>query len=246
MKTHFLIILFSLLNMGDIFSQSCDSTLIPVENSEHRYQKLAGRCEGFYRSPVAAPMINMIGIVRGKLSYSLNQSEIVEITSACGDDNSIAIRAQAIPLKIYYRMDARITGDEKLEWPVKDILLPNNLTPDKISLMGWYYKDQEEIYVPLQTRARIDSTINDSIIRVTFQATVTVENLQHSYYSYQTQTATDWKNHYIYTFHAGMPINIMLALGNGLYRLTLSAKISGSEDEWLEKQIVIDTGDFYK
>jgi hypothetical protein len=234
------------MNMRVIFAQSCDSTLIPVEDSEYRYQKIENRCEGFYRSPVAAPMINVIGIVQGKLNYSLKQQEIIEIAAPHVVDKNILVRAQAIPLKIYYRMDAFITRDGKLNWPVKDILLPNNLTPGKISLMGWYFKDQEKIFVPLQTRSRLDSTVNDNIIRVTFRSSVTVENIQYATYSYQTKTTGDWKDHYIYTCRAGMPINIMLAPGDGLHRLTVSAKISGSDDEWLEKQITIDAGDIYK
>ncbi|MBD3287524.1 hypothetical protein GF337_01860 [candidate division KSB1 bacterium] len=246
MKTHFLMILLSLLNVEAIFSQSCDSTLIPVEDSEYRYQKIENRCEGFYRSPVAAPMINVIGIIQGKLSYSLEQQEIIEIAAPNVDCKNISVRAQAVPLKIYYRMDAFITGNETLKWPVRDILLPNNLTAGKISLMGWYFKDQEKVFVPLHTRSTLDSTVNDNIIRVTFRSTVTVENIQYATYSYQTKTTSDWKDHYIYTCLAGMPINILLAPGNGLHRLTVSAKISGSGDEWLEKQITIDAGDIYK
>ena len=240
-----MIIIFALLGMSYqlLFSQGCDSTLKTDENNLFKYQKIKNRCEGFYRSQVvSASRIDVIGVTKGKFSYDLDSAEVIKISSPLVMSKNVTVRAQAIPIKTYYRMDAIITDGGTISWHIEDVLLPNRLTSNKIRILGWYESDGNKVYVPIRTQAKVNSIINDNSIYLTFRPTIKVINIQYSLYNYQAKESTGWQNPILSSCRSGMPINIRLVLDRGLYHLVISAQVEDSEDEWIEKQININSG----
>jgi hypothetical protein len=240
-----LLIIFALLGMNCLFlfSQDCDSILIADENIPYRYQKINNRCEGFYRKPVASKTrIDIIGITKGKFIYDMDEAEVINILSPLVTNREVSVRAQAVPTKTYYRMDAVISPGDTVKWHVKDVLLPNRLASNMIRILGWYGSGDNKIYVPLRTKAELSTIIDDTDVYVTFRPTVKVENIQYSFYDYQTQESTDWMTYYVSSCQQGKPINLRLPLEMGKYSLVVSARIAGTEDEWIEKQIIINAG----
>jgi hypothetical protein len=226
------------------FSQPCDLSLKINKSTPYHCQKMNDRCEGFYQAPVSSvTRIDLIGATKGKFFYNMDSTEVVRISSPLTGGKTIRVRAQAIPVKTYYRMDAVIHPGETVQWHMKDVLLPNNLTPDKIRILGWYESNDQKVYVPVKTEAKKSSVQNNDIIYITFRPTVKIKNIQYLVYDYQTKESTDWKQPTFNTCRAGMPFNVMLNQNKGLYRITVSGLIAGSEDEWIEQQIDINTGE---
>lgn len=220
------------------FTQECDTTLKPKKDSIYGYKERENRCEGFYISDVAIADIDVVSVLQGKLFYDLDKEESVEISSLIVKDKTIYIKAQAIPLKIYYRMDAKLPPNSTLEWPINDVILPNNLSNRTIGLLGWYMSNGKQIYVPLKTKAEISSLKNDDVIRIIFRSTVDVEQIHHAWISYETQKSTGWQKNLMSTCRAGMPIVINLKHeAKGRQLLLIAAKVMNEEDKWVKKTI---------
>lgn len=220
------------------FAQDCDTTLKPKDDPQYAYKGRDNRCEGFYISDVAIPNLEVVGVLQGKLYYDLHSTESVEISSEIVKGKKISIRAQAIPLKTYYRMDAKLLPNTTLEWPIKDVILPNNLSSKRISLLGWYMSGKNQIYVPLKTKAKVNNSRNDDIIRIIFRSTVDLENIQYAWPFHEEQDSTGWQRNLINTSRAGMPIVVNLKHeAKGKQLLIITAKVMNTEDTWINKKI---------
>ncbi|GAF93933.1 unnamed protein product, partial [marine sediment metagenome] len=154
------------------------------------------------------------------------------------EDKTVYIKAQAIPLKTYYRMDAKLPLNSTLKWPINDVILPNNLSSKTIGLLGWYISDGKQIYVPLKTKAGINSSKNDDVIRIIFRSTVDLEHIQYAWLSYETQDSTDWQQNLINTSRAGMPIVVNLKHeAKGKQLLIIAGKVMNEKNKWVKKNI---------
>ncbi len=58
----------------------CDPNLKPSRNTDFPYIYRDGRCEGFYNSQVSTPNIQIMGLIQGRLNYSLTESEVVTLS----------------------------------------------------------------------------------------------------------------------------------------------------------------------
>jgi len=232
---------FCLLTNPFAKEQDCDKNLKPISDPEFAYKERGKRCEGFYKSKVAFPSFEVVGLLQGKLNYDLDSNEVVEIYSPIVKDKAIFVRAQAFPVKTYYRMDASIEPLEKLKWPIKDVILPKNLSSRKISILGEYNFGEHTVFVPLRADAKINKFSNDNKIRVFFRATVDV-SVYYYWYSIREKKNYDWQK-IERICRSGMPIIITIPESfQELYYLTIKAKILNSKDQWLEKSILINIG----
>jgi len=235
------IIFFFLLHYQIVNAQICDENLVSIEDSKFAYKKRDNRCEGFYRAKVASASLEVVGLLSGKLNYDLVDGEVVKLSTAIPADKTIYIRAQAFPIKTYYRMDGLIEPSQVFKWPVKDILLPKNLSSNKIGVSGWYMNSAEPIYIPLKANAKINKILNDDKIRAFFRANVDVW-VYYKWYSFDDKKWTDW-NKLERIYRSGSPIIITLQTAQkGLCKLLVSAKVLHTEDEWIERSIHIYLG----
>ena len=63
------------------------------------------------------------------------------------------VRAVAIPVKTYYRLDATLSAGSAFEWPAGDVLAPENLTANRIGVYGWTGGAGGKTFVPVRVRA---------------------------------------------------------------------------------------------
>jgi hypothetical protein len=220
------------------FSQYCDTTLTPTDDPQYSYSERGNRCEGFYVSDISISEIDVVSVLQGKLYYDLDSNETVEISSEIVKDRTIYIRAQAIPLKTYYRMDAQLLPNTTLDWSINEVITPCSLSSKKIGLMGWYMSDGERIYVPLKTKTEVNSSGNDNIIRVVFRSTVDLDSIRYTWYSYETQESTGWQRNLRDSSRAGMPIVVnLMHEAQGRQLLVITGKVMNTEDTWKRRKI---------
>lgn len=179
MKTGLILFLMIIIGYNNTaYSQPCDPRIIPLENSRIRYQKRGNRCEGFYRSDASVTKIDIMSLVKGGFLFKSDKNEIVEIFSPVVKDKPVYVRAVGIPIKTYYRMDAKISQGQKLRWPIGDLIYPQKLSSKKIGVFGWIGKEAKKIYVPVRAAAKMDSSANDGKIRLCVRAPVNVEQVK--------------------------------------------------------------------
>jgi len=115
---------------------SCDPDLLPADRGI-AYGPRGNRCEGFYRSRVAAPTIDVVSVIKGSFKFEWNSDEVIELISPVIRKKTINVQAVGIPVRTYYRMDAQIGPGQTLKWPVRDVIYPQRVYPDKIGVFGW-------------------------------------------------------------------------------------------------------------
>src|SRR2546423_7628077 len=110
--------------------------LPPLQASQSGYQKRGDRCEGLYVANVGAHSLAATSFSLGKLRFDLSPMVRLRV-SAPGQTLPVNVRAVAIPPKTYYRMDAVLPAGAFVVWPVRDVLLPENLSETRIGIFAW-------------------------------------------------------------------------------------------------------------
>lgn len=137
----------------------CDPALRPVQGEagytprRNHVDRDAFRCEGLYVSPISAPGLELVSLLRGRIRYDLQPQARLIVrapSSPSGGTGGIHIRAMALPLKTYYRMDATLDESRQIEWPVGEVLLPLGLDPARIGVFGWVETDRSKLFLPLR------------------------------------------------------------------------------------------------
>lgn len=129
----------------------CDQDLTPL-SGDVGYMARDNRCEGFYVSPVSAPSLELISLLRGRLHYDLDSPTPLLITAPARrtiQPGPIRVRAVALPLRTYYRMDAVLPEGGQLTWP-KHVLSPSRLYAERVGVYGWIGPETEKLFVPLR------------------------------------------------------------------------------------------------
>ncbi|MBY5592693.1 hypothetical protein HFO49_35690 [Rhizobium leguminosarum] len=136
---------FSLARAAEI---TCDQ-LQPVPG-DIGYQKRSGdaRCEGAYASPVGADGLDLISIENVGQSAVPVTGPILSVSAPKQIGLPVHVRAVAIPLRTYYRMDATLEPGASLKWPVS-IMRSLNLEPSDIGVVGWIDSGAKREFVPL-------------------------------------------------------------------------------------------------
>ncbi len=126
----------------------CDAVR-PLPSSSSAYKNRGNRCEGLYVADVGSRSIDIISFTVGSVRYDLNSRSALKV-SALGSSPSVNVRAVAITPKTYYRMDTFLQRGTTLVWPVKDVLLPEHLTDNRIGIFGWTGAESSKIFVPVK------------------------------------------------------------------------------------------------
>ncbi|MBK8655628.1 MAG: hypothetical protein IPN20_17345 [Haliscomenobacter sp.] len=121
-----LFFLFLVLLAPDFLAGQCDNQITPADNAVLRYKYRGNRCEGFYRSKVSAKSLALVSCTLGEFRFKSDPEE--RITLQVASEKAVNIRAQGIPIDLYYRMDASLEPDQKLEWDVASVLLKDSKT----------------------------------------------------------------------------------------------------------------------
>jgi len=133
-------------------ADQCDSRLHPI-SGQAGYIWRGDRCEGFYVSPSAATDVELVSLLWGKLHFMLQPNAHLKVTApniAPHVQGPVRVRAVALPLRTYYRMDAVLPTDRPLLWPVDAVLFPWRLEANRIGVFGWVGTEAEKTFVPLQ------------------------------------------------------------------------------------------------
>lgn len=131
--------------------ENCDG-LVPAQGQiEYRWRQ--NRCEGFYRSNVSSGDLELVSLLVGRLGGETARNSQLEVVAPAVQrslSGPIRIRAVAIPPRTYYRMDATVNPGGRLSWPIGDVLVPAQLSMDRLGVFGWVDASPERVFVPLR------------------------------------------------------------------------------------------------
>ena len=114
----------------------------------------------------------------GKLEFEVALSTRLEIGVPMGDPE-VRVRAVAIPLKTYYRMDLLGLGQQPVAWPLGDVVVPSGLTSARLGLFAYKDTRQGRLYLPVEVRdARTSATKSHGPPTMTLRSDVDLENLK--------------------------------------------------------------------
>jgi hypothetical protein len=139
---------------GGALAQTCQLNLRPTEtNFGYRHRPAPDRCEGLYSAPVAGEGLEILSFVTGRPAFDRHTDRSLLITApdlhALGATRVVVI-ARALPLRVYYRLDATLPSAGSMQWPVSEVVLPSGLDPEDIGLIGMVQTANENIFVPLR------------------------------------------------------------------------------------------------
>src|SRR5688572_32646546 len=135
---------------------ACDPLLRPV-TGQLGYVPRETRCEGLYVSPISGRTLEIVSLTLGTVRYSLDSDMQLELRgpdSALLDQEKLNVRAVALPLNTYYRMDDVLPAGETLTWPIDAVLLPARLNDGRIGIFGWVDTLNERIFAPIEILGR--------------------------------------------------------------------------------------------
>jgi hypothetical protein len=202
-----------LLGGGEALSQPCNVDLRPAsDNFGYRQRGTPDRCEGLYSAPVAGESLELLSFVVGRSGFDRQKDRSLLITApdvkALGAPN-VTVVARALPLRVYYRMDAVLPSAGSMTWPVGDVVLPAGLDPANIGLIGSAQTRDGSVYVPLRlSGSQPDQSQGASKPIIVFRAPVDLDTFQWRTYE-AGGTAPVW-NKYSHAVRAGEPITLTL------------------------------------
>jgi len=211
----------------------CDPIILSIadKNPLLAYRPFSDRCEGFYSSRVAGSDFKVVGLTIGRFIYQMDPNEIVEISlPRHPQQKKLRIQAQAIQVQTYYRMDAELDGGQRLEWPVKDIIIqqPEKLTCNQIGLLAWEEMDGERVYFPVRALPQKAVAGPDQSLYIIISPLVDYDKFKWRLILTSTsgaRTPTEWKD--IGKVLMGHPIKILLKPETfGVVHLELEASIN--------------------
>jgi len=217
-------VLMGLLGVSLVHAGPCDQHLKPIPDRTG-YMQRSGRCEGLYVSPVSAPTLELISLLRGKLEYDLDTDKQLEVTPPKVPPTApgpLYIRAVARPLKTYYRMDATIALGDRLIWPLLDVLEPLRLDASRIGLYAWLQTDTGKLFVPLRVALQ-RAAPSVGPIETVIRSTVDVEALLWRVAGNQ-ETVSAWQQAGV-NIAAGQPVSLDVPEGpQAILHLEVAAK----------------------
>lgn len=220
----------------------CDS-LRPVQGSQSQYKNRGNRCEGLYVADIGASKIEILSLTIGEISFSLTKGEELQV-SVPNTTGTVHIRAVARPPKTYYRMDASLSPGTTLEWPVNDVLLPENISSNRVGIFAFRDDGNQRIFIPTQIVAKsahqnLTSRVGVFLaIRPSFDA----DSIKWRWSIFNQGICSrfgNWQNAATSSVDAGQSVDILL---RGLKEQTcveVAAKTHGKED-WSTLKLSIE------
>lgn len=222
---------------------------LPAADGPIGYRERSGpdRCEGLYQSPVTGETIELLSYTRGRIEFDPRTDRTLTITApdttALGATN-VAIVARALPLRVYYRMDANLTSGAALQFPLTDVIIPAGLTSASLGLLGSIQIAGRAVFVPLIARAEGPATPAAASPRpstITFRAPTDLETFQWRFYS-ASGPPPAWKTFggSEHTVRAGDPIPLVLdTTAAGVGNIEVAAKPIGGDYIRTRLQILV-------
>jgi hypothetical protein len=216
-------------------STQCDHRLRPISGNAG-YIWRGDRCEGFYVSPVAAMDLEVVSLLKGKLRFDLQPNVRLEVSApsiAGVTEGPVQVRAVALPLRTYYRMDAVLPPNRPLLWPVDALLLPWRLEANRIGMFGWVGAEADRTFVPLQAM-QPGAPPPQGPLELVVRSSVDVETVKwrSSVASEPSSSPPRWLDAGATSVPAGRPVTIVLPDGpTAVLRVEVTAKERNS-DRW--------------
>jgi hypothetical protein len=134
------------------------------------------RCEGFFKSNVAGEALTVAFVISGQLP----DATYVEVTGA-GPKREIYVRAVALPLGTYYRMDAIVAPAKPLRWPLSEVVRASkSLKSTDLGLYGWYGDPGKPTYVPVRATVPGSPPAAEPSLRLGVRASVALDLVTYS------------------------------------------------------------------
>jgi hypothetical protein len=238
--------IFFLLALSPVRAASCDPVLAPFPGSDLGYTSLGDRCEGFYVSNVSSESLEVVSVLHGNLHFDWKPDVVLEVSAPNYTQGAVNIRAVAIPLKTYYRMDGTVSPKESMRWPIGDVIFPGKLAAQRIGVFGWVGTFSNKTFVPLRViqKDNVKSAPADENIYLIVRSSVDVETVLWRYSTTMGKRCSkfnEWQEYHDAPVNAGWPVTITLPnrpAQNGNICLEIAANDKGS-DEWLSLSIRI-------
>jgi hypothetical protein len=152
----------------------------------------------------------------------------------------VHVRARALPLGTYYRMDTTVATAKTIEWPLNAVIVPAELHADSLGVIGWIEKGGTKIYVPVSVLPKGQSPAPPLAVTVLLRSPIDIEKVQWRLWAMgTTEPSPPWQGlagNALNTIRAGEPIKLQLAVSSQLLNLEIAAKIANA-DEWLKTQL---------
>ena len=222
---------------------ACDAKLRPLKGSAHDYRQRSTRCEGMYDSLVSGLSLDVVSFTRGPLQFSLTPQTVLSVDGST-QQPPLNVRAVAIPIKTYYRMDATLSPGSPFEWPARDVLAPQDLTADRIGVYGWTAGAGGKTYVPVRVTAAGSPAAGSStpqlVVRPSFHAAKVKWRSAAAGTEPCGVVVGTWRDAISAPVPAGWPVKIALAeVPPGFSCLEVAAKPRDSE-EWTRLTVRIE------
>ena len=211
--------IFILLSCWFVAQAQCDARIEPSDNSTLRYQTRGNRCEGFYRSKVSAASLELIACTLGELRFKNDKTEVITLSLVSSGKQPVNIRAQGIPINLYYRMDATLSGGKTLNWEVSPVLLKDARTARayNIGLLAYQGEGTSQVVFPVAPQSKLlpESTGKDSLV-LQFMGTARLASFRYQLDNGPWRPLTG-------SFPDGRPIRVKLSadLPKGRHELTV-------------------------
>jgi hypothetical protein len=173
------LILFNCAGWCALWAQNsvCDAQVHPLQGSPVQYKERGNRCEGLYIAEVGSQKLDLVSFHWGALNYTLKPGQKL-IVSVPGVRVPVHVRAMAIPLGTYYRMDAVLQPGASLAWPVDDVLLPEQLNASRLGVYAFAQgPNSEVVYYPVRVGTSTGGA-NDSHWVYTIRPSFDVQRVQ--------------------------------------------------------------------
>jgi hypothetical protein len=205
------------------------------------YQARSGsdRCEGLYRSPAAGESIELLALQNGGIAFDLQNDRILIVSVpdvSRFSTSKVAVRVRALPLGLYYRMDAMVESGGTIDWPITAVVVPAQIHADSLGVVGSIESGGNKVFVPVTISRRekpSPSPLHDSATAV-FRSTVDVEQVKWRTYSPTSASVPGYQNvSSQFPVRAGDPIRLSLPLTPSPVNLEIAAKKTNS-DQWMK------------
>jgi hypothetical protein len=209
----------------------------------YQHRPAPKRCEGLYQSPVAGESLEFLSFVSGSIRYDLMTDKVLVVAVpdvSRLEATEVHVRARALPLGTYYRLDTNVATAKAFDWPLNVVIAPAGLHADSLGVIGWIEKGVTKIYVPVSVLAKGESPAPQLPVIALLRSPIDIEEVRWRLWATgTTDRSPPWQvlgGEARNTIRAGEPIRLSLAASSPLLNLEIAAKMANS-DEWLKTQL---------
>jgi hypothetical protein len=232
------------LSVSPVRAASCDPVLTPFPGSDLGYASHGNRCEGFYVANVSSESLEVVSVLQGILRFDWKPDVVLQVSAPSFTQGTVNVRAVAIPLKTYYRMDGTVAPRQTMQWPIEDVIFPGQLTAPRLGVYGWVGSEKDKTFVPLRVTQKdgLKSKQSQANTHLILRSTVDVDTVLWRYSTVKRNRCSrfvEWQEQNTAPVNAGWPVTITLPEPSGK-KGDLCLEIAAKEkdnDEWLKLQI---------